>query len=345
MAEPALRFQLDTERLAAYLERELPGFHGPLQLEKFSGGQSNPTFRLQAASGDYVLRCKPPGALLASAHAVDREFAVLQALAGSDVPAARALHLCLDESVIGSVFYLMEFLDGRIAWDPALPGWQPRERADLYAEQVKVLARLHRVNVDQVGLGEFGPRSGFYERQLSRWTRQYRASETEHIAALEALLQWLAKSLPPEPARPSLVHGDYRLDNLMLHTREPRVIGLLDWELATLGDPLADLAYLCMCLRLPQLATLKGLAGVDRVPLGIPSEQQMVALYCQERGLGDIPGWNFYLAFAYFRLAVIAQGVYQRGLNGNASDSSAAARGNICKTLAEQGAAVMGEAA
>jgi aminoglycoside phosphotransferase (APT) family kinase protein len=320
--------------LAPYLEQHIDGFRGPVQMEAFEKGQSNPTFLLNAQSGKYVLRRKPPGELLASAHAVDREYRVLTALADTAVPVARAFHLCEDESIIGSMFYVMSFEDGRIFWDPALPELDRVQRRPILEAQVRALAAMHNIDVDAAGLGDYGPTTNYYERQLSRWSKQYRAAETEHIAAMEKLMQWLPANLPADDGERSLIHGDYRLDNLIYHPTEPRILAVLDWELSTLGHPLADLAYLCMCMRLPEVGSLKGIAGKDPEELGVPTEEEMISLYCQLRDIEKIDNWSFYLAFSYFRVASIVQGVYKRAQMGNASDPTAISRGNMAPTLA-----------
>jgi aminoglycoside phosphotransferase (APT) family kinase protein len=326
---------IDTNALAAYLETAIDGFRGPLTLEKFSGGQSNPTFLLRAASGDYVLRRQPPGALLKGAHAVDREYRVLVALKDSSVPVARAHHLCQDLDVIGSLFYLMSFEQGRIFWDPALPTLPREQRAPLYDELIRVLATLHDVDVDAVNLADYGRPGNYFERQIGMWTRQYRASETGHLAAMETLIAWLPAHLPQDDGQLSLVHGDYRLDNLIFDSSEPRVLALLDWELSTLGHPLADLAYFCMCLRLPSTGHISGLAGKDRAELGIPTEAELVARYCALRGISQIADWHFYLAFSFFRLAAILQGVLKRAQDGNASSDQALQVGQMAGQLAQ----------
>lgn len=325
---------INTTELAAYLERHIAGFRGPLELEKFDQGQSNPTFLLSSPSGRYVLRRKPPGELLASAHAVDREYRVLEALSDTGVPVPQALHLCEDEAVIGSIFYVMSFEDGRIFWDPALPQVDREQRRPILEEQVRVLAAIHNIDVNKVGLSDFGPTENYYERQIARWSKQYRAAETDQLASMEQLIQWLPANIPPGQGGVSLIHGDYRLDNMIYHPTEPRILAVLDWELSTLGDPLADLAYLCMCMRLPDLGPLKGLAGEDLEQLGLPGEDEIVSLYCQLRGLECIDHWQFYLAFSYFRLAAIGQGVFKRAQAGNASDSKASTRGNAAPLLA-----------
>ena len=329
--------------LAAYLERQLEGFKGPLTLEKFDQGQSNPTFLLTAQSGRYVLRRKPPGELLASAHAVDREYRVLKALAATDVPVPQALHLCEDDTVIGSMFYVMSFEDGRIFWDPALPGVERDQRRPILEAQVRVLAAMHNVDIDAVGLSDYGPTANYYERQIGRWSKQYRAAETEQIPAMESLMAWLPANIPTATGGARLIHGDYRLDNMIYHPLESRVVAVLDWELSTLGDPLADLAYLCMCLRLPEVGPLKGLQGMDLQQLQLPTEEELVALYCQLRGIDAIDNWHFYLAFSYFRIASICQGVFKRAMAGNASDSRAASRGNVAQLLADMAIDLLNE--
>ncbi len=325
----------DEARLAAYLENQIDGFRGPLTAKKFAGGQSNPTFLLNADSGDYVLRRKPPGKLLASAHAVDREYAVLKALENTAVPVAHAYCLCDDDSVIGSMFYIMSYEPGRIFWDPALPELDREERAPIFNEIIRILAAMHDVNVNQVGLGDYGKPGNYFERQLSRWVKQYRAAETDKLAAMETLMDWLTANMPADDGQVSLIHGDYRLDNIIFHPAEPRALAVLDWELSTLGHPMADLAYFCMCLRLPPVGMIKGLQGLDCDQLGVPEEKDIIARYCELRGIETIEHWAFYLAFSYFRLAAIAQGVYKRALDGNASDAKALEAGNHAGYLAE----------
>ena len=312
---------LDQAALAPYLEANITGFSGLAAIEKFKSGQSNPTYLMTAASGRYVLRAKPPGQLLKSAHQVDREFTVMSALAGTAVPVPRMLHLSAEDSPIGRMFYVMDFLDGRIFWDPALPEARDNdERAAIYDAMNVTLAAMHDVDVEAVGLGDFGRPGNYFERQLARWTSQYRASETGTVADMDRLISWLEKHMPADDGRVSLVHGDYRLDNLIFAPDRPQVVAVLDWELSTLGHPFADIAYQCMQWRLPHASGFRGLGGVERSALGLPSEEAYVAAYCRRRGLEGIGNWTFFLAFSFFRLAAICQGVYKRALDGNASN-------------------------
>ncbi|MEO8669896.1 MAG: phosphotransferase family protein [Tahibacter sp.] len=337
----AANLQLDEVVLARYLESALPGFRGPLTATKFKGGQSNPTYRIDAVSGCYVLRRKPPGQLLVSAHAVDREFRVLGALHGGDVPVAQPLHLCRDDNVIGSMFYVMSFVPGHVQWDPALPDMDAAARAARYSAVLDVLVGLVKLDVTAVGLGDYAKPGNYFARQIARWSEQYRASETESIAGMESLISWLPHAVPRDEARISLVHGDFRIDNLLWHTNAPpRVAAVVDWELSTLGHPLADLGYFCMALRLPRNPVLPGLAGIDRFALGIPAETQMLERFAEETGLDPGHHWPFHLAFHFFRLAAIAQGVYRRALQGNASSEQALQAGQMARTIAELGAEV-----
>jgi aminoglycoside phosphotransferase (APT) family kinase protein len=330
---------LDTDVLGKYLEQHLPGFEGTLSAEKFPGGQSNPTFKLSAGGQHYVLRRKPPGELLKSAHAVDREYRVITALRDTDVPVPRTHLLCEDEAVIGSMFYVMEYMEGRILWDPLLPeAADNAERAAIYDAMNQTMAALHNVDVDQVGLSDYGRPGNYFERQLSRWSKQYRASETEQIADMESLMQWLEARMPEDDGTVSLVHGDYRLDNMMFHPTEPRVIALLDWELSTLGHPLADLANQCMAWMLPRDGRIMGLAGVDRAALGIPTDEEYIARYCERTGRQGIENWNFYLVFSLFRLAAIIQGIVKRAQIGTASSSDAHSSAEGVRALAGLGA-------
>ena len=333
---------LPEDTLSEYLEAHVDGFRGPLTATKFTGGQSNPTYLVQAASGRYVLRRKPPGKLLPSAHAVDREFRVLQSLHGTAVPVARPLHLCTDESVIGSMFYLMSYVDGRIFWDPSLPELAPAQRGDIYLAIVDAMAALHTVDPAAVGLADYGRPGGYFERQLKRWGEQYRASETQPIAAMDELIARLPARCPADDGSVALAHGDFRIDNLMFHPSEPRVIAIVDWELSTLGHPLADLGYFCMALRLPRNPALPGLAGLDRAALGIPEEAALLARYSVLTGRPIPSDWPFVLAFSFFRLAAIVQGVAKRAEQGNASSEQAVQAGRMTGMLATLGLDVLG---
>ncbi|MBL8386954.1 MAG: phosphotransferase [Hydrogenophaga sp.] len=331
---PAQRF--DEARLAAWMQDHVPGFRGPLSVAQFKGGQSNPTFLLEAGGHRYVLRRKPMGELLPSAHAVDREFRVIRALAATDVPVAKAHALCEDPSVIGSAFYVMDHVEGRIFWDPTLPGMTPAERGALFDELNRVLAALHQVNPAAVGLADFGRPGAYLERQVARWTRQYKAAETEPIEAADRLIDWLPQHMPPE-GETRIVHGDYRIDNVIFHPTEPRILAVLDWELSTLGDPLVDFAYHCMGWRMPPVS--RGLAGVNIAALGIPSEAHYLASYLVRTGrTSAVPAgdWNYYLVFNMFRLVGILQGIAKRAQLGNASNASAVETGKRARPLAEQ---------
>ena len=332
----------DTGRLAAYLEREIDGFQGPLAATKFADGQSNPTFLIATPRTKYVLRRKPPGELLASAHAVDREYRVLKALEGTDVPVAKAYHLCTDDSVIGSWFYVMEYMQGRVFWDPRLPELSRSDRGRVYDEMNRVLAAIHGVDVEAAGLADFGKPGNYFARQISRWTKQYRASETTHIDDMERLIEWLPVHVPPDDGRVSFIHGDYRLDNMMFAADRIRVIAVFDWELSTLGHPIADLAYQCMQWRFRHDWTVRGLAGSDFRTLGIPTEDEYRAAYCARTGLDFGADWPFYMAFSLFRLAAICQGVKKRALDGNASSDRAMGVGAMAAPLAEIGWSVVG---
>ncbi len=326
--------QLDLDALTSYLLPRAPEIGELLSAEKFSDGQSNPTYLLTTTTGEYVLRRQPPGELLKSAHAVDREFRVIKALQGGEVPVARAIHLCEDRDVIGSLFYIMSYQCGRIFWDPTLPELDNSQRRDIYTEMSRVLAALHDIDVEAVGLSDFGRPGNYFERQISRWSGQYRASEIEPIAAMDKLIEWLPQNMPLDDGKVSLIHGDYRIDNIIFDSSSTEARALLDWELSTLGHPYADLAYQCMQWRMERDCVIPGLGDIERNSLGIPSEADYVALYCQRRGLESIPDWNFYLVFGFFRFAAILQGVLKRALEGNASSEKAFDYGALAPVLA-----------
>jgi aminoglycoside phosphotransferase (APT) family kinase protein len=336
---------IDIDKITVYLEEYVEGFKGPMTLEKFSGGQSNPTFKVKAASGIYVLRRQPPGTLLKSAHAVDREYQVLNALKDSDVPVAKVYHLCQDTSVIGSMFYLMEFCDGQVYWSASLAEIDSNERrAEMYDAMNKALVALHSVDIEAVGLSEYGKAGNYFERQLGRWTAQYKITELQKIPSMDILGQWLQSHVPEDDGRVCLVHGDFRLDNMMFHAQKAELLAVLDWELSTLGHPFADLAYQCMGLRMPQgMGSIDGLQGVDRTRLGIPTEEEYVAKYCQRMGIEHIDNWVFCLAFSFYRLAAIAQGVAKRASQGNASNENASKVGGFVEPLAQMALKIITE--
>lgn len=312
---------LDAQALGPYLAEHVAGFRGLTGIRKFDAGQSNPTYLIEAESGRYVLRAKPPGELLKSAHQVDREYRVMKALKGTAVPVPDVLQLSGEDSPIGRMFYVMAFVEGRILWDPALPELSSNEERTAASDEMnRVLAALHDVDIEAAGLGDYGKPGNYYERQLSRWSGQYRASETGVIPDMDRLIAWLEENLVPDDGRVSLVHGDYRLDNMMFANDRSEVVAVLDWELSTLGHAFADIAYQCMQWRLPHTSGFRGLGGIDRKALGLPTEEEYVARYCERRGLSGIDNWTFYLAFSFFRLAAICQGVYKRALDGNASN-------------------------
>jgi aminoglycoside phosphotransferase (APT) family kinase protein len=333
---------LDEGVVAAYLQANVPGFKGPLSASKFPGGQSNPTFRIDADSGTYVLRRQPPGKLLKSAHAVDREYRVLAALRDTDVPVAEVYHLCEDPAVIGSMFYLMEYCDGNVYWNPALGEIDGHNtRGAMYDQMARTLASIHSVDLEAAGLADYGRPGNYFERQVGRWSRQYRASELQKIDAMDRLIRYLEANIPADDGQVTLVHGDFRLDNVMYAQDNSRLIAVLDWELSTIGHPCADLAYQCMGMRLPaseqQQMAPGGLGGLDLQSLGLPSEQDYIASYCQYRGIDRIDNWDFFLAFSFFRLAAISQGVAKRASQGNASNASAGEVGDMVAPLAEMG--------
>jgi aminoglycoside phosphotransferase (APT) family kinase protein len=336
LRSPPAQHAFDKDRLAAWMQAHIAGFLGPIDVQQFAGGQSNPTFLVKSANHRYVLRRKPPGKLLPSAHAVDREYRVITALANTPVPVAKAFALCEDAAVIGTAFYVMDYVEGRLFWDAALPEVAASERRAIYEEMTRVLAALHGVDYDAVGLGDYGKPGHYIERQVARWTQQYRASETESIDAVERLIEWLPKHIPGDE-QTSIVHGDFRLDNAIFHPHEPKILAVLDWELSTLGHPLVDLAYLCMRYHL-SAEQFRGLGGVDPAALQIPGEAECVADYCRRRGRAPVApqDWTYYLAFNMFRLTGILQGVLARAIQGNASSVTALEAGRRARPLAEQ---------
>ena len=311
---------LDLDAVSAYLAAHLEGFEGPLEAEKFQVGQSNPTFLLRTPAKNYVLRRKPPGVLLKSAHAVDREYRVQKALAGSDVPVAQMHVLCADDAVIGSMFYIMEHIDGRNYADPLMEGFDNAHRTAVIEDMNRVLAALHDVDIDAVGLGDYGPPGNYFERQVARWSKQYRASETTPVPDMDRLMEMLVEQLPADDGQRTLVHGDYRIDNMMFAKTGTHCRAVLDWELSTTGHPFADLAGVIMQWQMPAGSEGRGLAGVDRVALGLPTDREFIEAYCARRGLNGIDNFGYYLAFCFFRMAGIIQGVLKRGLDGNASN-------------------------
>jgi len=326
---------IDAQRLGEWLAANVAPLDGPLEVAQFKGGQSNPTYLLAAGRQRYVLRRKPPGKLLPSAHAVDREFRVIKALADTGVPVAKAHALCEDDGVIGTAFYVMEYVAGRVFWDPRLPDLDPLQRGAVHDEINRVIAALHSVDFAAVGLGDYGRSGEYIARQVARWSKQYQASETEKIEAMDNLIAWLPANIPAGDET-SIVHGDYRIDNVIFHPDEPRILAVLDWELSTLGHPLADFAYHCMVWRIPP-GMFRGLGGVDLAALGIPSEQDYVAAYCRRTGRAGIEprDWEYYMVYNMFRIAAIVQGVMARALQGNASSAQALETGRAARPLAE----------
>ena len=337
---------LDENKLCRYLEANQSNFKGPIVATKFPGGQSNPTFKIESSVGEFVLRRQPPGKLLKSAHAVDREYRVLEALADTDVPVAEVYHLCEDPDVIGSMFYVMEYCDGNIHWSSSLEALASNEqRSRCYDEMNRVLAAIHSVDLGKVGLLDYGKPGSYFQRQYDRWSAQYRSSELTVILEMDELIGWLGKNVPEDDGRVSLVHGDYRLDNLMFTRDDSCIRAVLDWELSTLGHPYADLAYQCMGMRLPAKnaagGSSSGLLGIDIAALGIPTEEAYVQTYSDRMGLGKIHNWNFYMAFSFFRLAAILQGVAKRAVDGNASSEKAANMGKMVRPLATSGLSII----
>ncbi len=332
----ALRF--DEDRLAEYMTSHVDGFRGPLSVRQFRGGQSNPTYLLEAESDRYVLRRKPPGKLLKSAHAVDREFRVISALYGADFPVPSPYVLCEDDIVIGTAFYIMEYVEGRIFWELDLPGLDPEERAAIYDSVNDTIAKLHGFDYEAMGLADFGKPGNYFERQISRWSGQYRASETRTIEAMDRLIEWLPEHIPDDESA-SIVHGDFRLDNLVVHPDEPRVIAVLDWELSTIGHPLADFTYHLMSWQMPEIGLgSAGLRDRDIAALGIPSAEEYTERYCERSGRqGGIAGRDFYSAFNFFRLAAILQGIAGRVRDGTAASAHAGQAERAVEPLATLG--------
>ncbi|MDO8693494.1 MAG: phosphotransferase [Sheuella sp.] len=327
--------QFDLSVLAEWMKSQGIIDQAQLDAKALTGGQSNPTFLLSSGKQKLVLRKKPPGALLPSAHAVDREYRVMNALQGSDVPVPKLFAFSDDSSIVGTPFYLMEFLEGRVIVDQSLPGMTRTERTATYMEMNRIIAALHQVNPEAVGLGDFGRAGNYFGRQIARWSRQYQESRTEDIEALNALIEWLPQNIP-QGDQTTIVHGDYRLDNLVFHPTEPRAIGLLDWELATLGHPLADFAYHCMSWHIPA-SLWRGIGGLDLAELGIPSEEKYVKQYSTISGFSGIEHWDFYIAYNLFRMAAILQGIARRAVDGTAASADAIETGNKARPLAEIG--------
>jgi len=325
--------RFDENALAEYLKNNLKGYAGPLQVQQFEGGQSNPTFLLTAGGKEYVLRKKPPGKLLPSAHQVDREFRVMKALEKSDVPVPEMYLLCEDKNIIGTAFFVMEHVRGRVLEDITLPGMKPEERRAIYFDMIRVLAALHSVDYVALGLDNYGKPGNYFSRQIGRWSKQYVAAKTDEIESMEHLMEYLPANMPADETS-CIVHGDYRMGNMLLHPTEPRVVALLDWELSTLGHPLGDLGYSCMFYH-SGIAGRISLDGLTGPATGIPTEEEFLAEYCRLTGRKGIPNWNFYLAFSFFRLASILQGVYKRGIMGNASSTEAIERGRLAREIAD----------
>ena len=335
--------RFDEEALHAFLSGHVEGYRGPLRISQFEGGQSNPTFLLETPSGEYVLRKQPPGELLPSAHQVDREYLVMEALYDTAVPVPKMFAASQDTDIIGTKFFVMEHVDGRVITETLLPSFSPEERSAIYLETARTLALLHSINPEAIGLGSFGRPGNYFSRQINRWTNQYIASETETIEAMDQLINWLPDNIPEEVA-PIIVHGDYRLGNLILDRREPRIIAILDWELSTLGDGLADLSYWCQEYYVDALGE-EGLSKGNLHSLGIPTEKEVINAYCQVARRDTIENWPFYIIYNMFRMAGIAQGVYKRGLDGNASSENALDYADTARKCAECGWKLLQETA
>ena len=327
--------RFNESRLETYLEYNLPLYEGPTQIRQFSGGQSCPTYQIYTPHRTYVLRRKPPGKLLPSAHAVEREYRVLSALEASKVPVPKVLLLCEDSTEIGTPFYIMEYIDGRIFWDLSLPDMSPIERCAIFDEMNKIISQVHTIDLSALHLNDFGKPRGYLSRQIHRWIHQYRSSETENIAAMEDLISWLPSNLPPEGPS-SLVHGDFRIDNLIFDLTETRIVAVLDWEVSTVGNPISDFAYHCMLWRLPP-DIFKGLSGLNLRNLGIPSEHEYVETYCTRTNRSDLGHLDFHIAFNMFRLAAILQGIKGRIRDGTAASADAAAHAALARPVAEAG--------
>ncbi len=332
------RQKFDVAALQSYMAAHVEGFSGSLEVAQFKGGQSNPTFKLSAGGQQYVLRTKPgPAAmLLPSAHAIDREFRVMDALNKAGFPVPRQFALCTDEALIGRAFYIMQYMEGRVLWDQSLPGMTPPERAVYYDEMNRVIAQLHTVDYAAIGLGSYGKPGNYFGRQIERWSKQYKASETEVIPAMDQLIEWLPKNIPPGDET-SIVHGDYRLDNMMFHPTEPKIVAILDWELSTLGHPLADFSYHLMSWHIPQ-GQFRGIGGLDLPSLGIPTEAEYIARYCERTGRTiRKEDMAFYLAYNMFRMAGILQGIMKRYVDGTAASAEALKSGQAARPMAEMG--------
>ena len=326
-------YEFDVDGLERYMQTNFDKFTGPISVSQFKGGQSNPTYRIETGSDSFTLRRKPPGQLLPTAHAVDREYEVISALQDTDVPVPKSFALCEDEEVIGTVFYIMEFVHGRVLWEPQLPGMTSRQRSDIYDEMNSVIARLHGVDIEEVGLSKFGRPGNFIARQIRRWSKQYLESNEEPIEELNRLCEWLPENLPDRDET-TVVHGDYRIDNMIFHSQKEQVVAVLDWELSTLGDPVGDFAYHVMQWRLPP-HIFHGLYGVDLESLGIPTEEEYVTAYCRRTGRDEIPHWDYYMAYCMFRLSAILHGILVRVRQGTAASAHGAKMGNFARPIAE----------
>lgn len=338
LIEPLPAHRLDTARLFAYLQANVAGFTTPATLRQFQGGQSNPTYLIETSSQHYVLRKKPPGNLLPSAHMIDREYRIQKALAGSGVPVAKMFHYCTDTNIIGTEFYLMEFLEGRVFSDVAMAELTPPERGQVQAQLFDTIGALHAADYAALGLADYGKPTQYIARQIDRWSRQYIASQTEDLPAMNKLIAYLTANIPEDDTT-SIVHGDFRLGNMMVHPTQPRIIAVLDWELSTLGHPLADLAYCCMPFHMPEKAgpAYSGFASLDLAAHGLKTEAEVLKIYCARTGRSGIAHWNFYLGFALFRSAAIAEGVYARSLAGNAADARGSKFHEMTKLTSDAG--------